>query len=261
MAPNRCTGLIAEDEDVLRAELRSHLASLWPELDVVAEAANGIEALRALDRHAPQVAFLDIEMPGLTGLDVARQIQGRCHVVFVTAYDAHAIAAFEQGAIDYVLKPYEGARLALAVRRVQDRLRSTPLPLDGLLRELARVPSREYLRWINASQGQEVQLITVDEVCYFQSDTKYTRVVTASGPPLGFLVERRTDGHEVRRPCRLRELPAIDVKIPRKAVQEDDRPGHVRTLRARRRREHDGIESGRALHPEVGGDRRRRREE
>ena len=184
MAPNRCTGLIAEDEDVLRAELRSHLASLWPELDVVAEAANGIEALRALDRHAPQVAFLDIEMPGLTGLDVARQIQGRCHVVFVTAYDAHAIAAFEQGAIDYVLKPYEGARLALAVRRVQDRLRSTPLPLDGLLRELARVPSREYLRWINASQGQEVRLITVDEVCYFQSDTKYTRVVTASGEAL-----------------------------------------------------------------------------
>src|SRR5262245_36475583 len=107
MAPNRCTGLIAEDEDVLCAELRARLAMLWPELEIVAEAANGIEALRALDRHAPQVAFLDIEMPGLTGLDVARQIQGRCHVVFVTAYDAHAIAAFEQGAIDYVLKPYE----------------------------------------------------------------------------------------------------------------------------------------------------------
>jgi DNA-binding LytR/AlgR family response regulator len=184
MAPIRCTGLIAEDEDVLRVELRSHLASLWPELEVVAEAANGIEALRALDRDAPQVAFLDIEMPGLTGLDVARQIQGRCHVVFVTAYDAHAIAAFEQGAIDYVLKPYEDARLALAVRRVQERLKSTPPPLDGLLRELARVPAREHLRWINASQGQEVRLITVDEVCYFQSDAKYTRVVTATGEAL-----------------------------------------------------------------------------
>lgn len=184
MAPTRCTGLIAEDEDVLRRELRAHLATLWPELEVVAEAANGIEALRALDRHAPQVAFLDIEMPGLTGLDVARQIQGRCHVVFVTAYDAYAIAAFEQGAIDYVLKPYEGARLALAVRRVQARVQSAPLPLDGLLRELARMPAREHLRWINASQGEEVLLITVDEVCYFQADTKYTRVVTAGGVAL-----------------------------------------------------------------------------
>jgi DNA-binding LytR/AlgR family response regulator len=184
MAPHRCTGLIAEDEDVLRAELRAHLATLWPELEVVAEAANGIEALHALDRHSPRVAFLDIEMPGLTGLDVARQIQGRCHVVFVTAYDAHAVAAFEQGVIDYVLKPYDGARLALAVRRVQERLKSAPPPLDGLLRELARAPAREYLRWINASQGQEVRLITVDEVCYFQSDTKYTRVVTAAGEAL-----------------------------------------------------------------------------
>jgi DNA-binding LytR/AlgR family response regulator len=184
MVPKRCTGLIAEDEDVLRAELRAHLAKLWPELEVVTEAANGIEALRALDRQAPQVAFLDIEMPGLTGLDVARQIQGRCHVVFVTAYDAHAIAAFEQGAIDYVLKPYEAARLALAVRRVQDRLQRAPPPLDGLLGELARKPAREHLRWINASQGQEVRLITVDEVCYFQSDTKYTRVVTADGEAL-----------------------------------------------------------------------------
>jgi DNA-binding LytR/AlgR family response regulator len=181
MAPTRCTGLIAEDEDVLRRELRAHLSILWPELEVIAEAANGIEALRALDRHAPQVAFLDIEMPGLTGLDVARHTQGRCHVVFVTAYDAYAIAAFEQGAIDYVLKPYERARLALAVRRVQERLKSAPLPLDGLLRELARMPAREHLRWINASQGEEVVLITVDEVCYFQADTKYTRVVTAGG--------------------------------------------------------------------------------
>jgi DNA-binding LytR/AlgR family response regulator len=181
----RPTALIAEDEAVLRDELRTRLALHWPELEIVAEATNGIEALRLLDRHRPQVVFLDIEMPALGGLEVARQTQGRWHVVFVTAYDAHAVAAFEQGAIDYVLKPYDDARLALAVRRVRERLATAPPPLDGLLRELVRsAPQRDHLRWINASQGDEVRLITVDEVCYFQADTKYTRVVTGSAEAL-----------------------------------------------------------------------------
>jgi DNA-binding LytR/AlgR family response regulator len=176
------TALIAEDESVLRAELRQHLSALWPALRIVAEAANGFEALQALDRHAPRIAFLDIEMPGLTGLDVARQTQGRWHVVFITAYDAHAVAAFDQGVVDYVLKPYDEARLAMAVRRVQQRIDSAPAPLGDLLRELARAaPARQHLRWINASVGQEVRLITVEEVCYFQADMKYTRVVTADG--------------------------------------------------------------------------------
>lgn len=180
------TALIAEDEAVLRAELRQHLSALWPDLRIVAEAANGFEALQALDRHAPRIAFLDIEMPGLTGVDVARQTQGRWHVVFITAYDAYAVAAFEQGVIDYVLKPYDEARLAVAVRRVQQRIDSAPAPLGDLLRELARAApaARQHLRWINASVGQEVRLITVDEVCYFQADMKYTRVVTADGESL-----------------------------------------------------------------------------
>jgi DNA-binding LytR/AlgR family response regulator len=179
------TALIAEDEAVLRDELRTHLLQLWPELRIAGLASSGIEALQLLDQHHPQVLFLDIQMPGLTGLDVARQAAGRCHVVFVTAYDAHAVAAFEQGAVDYVLKPYDTARLATAVRRVKERLNSSPPALDGLLRELASAqPPREHLRWINASQGQEVRLITVDEVCYFQADTKYTRVVTAGGESL-----------------------------------------------------------------------------
>ena len=183
MAPP--TALIAEDEAVLRDELCAHLQQLWPELHIVGLARSGIEALQLLDAQCPDVMFLDIQMPGLTGLEVARQAGGRCHVVFVTAYDAHAIAAFEQGALDYVLKPYDTARLATAVRRVKQRLNEAPPPLDGLLRELAAAqPAREHLRWINASQGQEVRLITVDEVCYFQADTKYTRVVTASGEAL-----------------------------------------------------------------------------
>ena len=179
------TALIAEDETVLRDELRSHLAALWPELRIVGEAGNGFEALQLLDRLTPNLVFLDIQMPGLTGLEVARQIAGRCHVVFVTAYDAHAVAAFEQGAVDYVLKPYTVERLALAVSRVRQRLSSAPAALDGVLRELAAAaPVRKHLRWINASKGQDVALITVDEVLYFQSDTKYTRVVTATGEPL-----------------------------------------------------------------------------
>lgn len=179
------TALLAEDEFVLREELRAHLGQLWPELRIVAEAANGIEALQQFDEHAPDILFLDIEMPGLTGLEVARQVQGRCHVVFVTAYDAHAVAAFDQGAVDYVLKPFEAPRLAVAVRRVEQRLASMPVNLDGLLRELAAgSPARSYLRWINASHGDVVRLITVDDVCYFQADAGYTRVVTMEGESL-----------------------------------------------------------------------------
>ena len=173
------TAILAEDETVLRDELRAKLAKLWPELSVVGEAADGVEALRLLAERAPDVVFLDVEMPRLTGLDVARQAQGRCHVVFVTAYDSHAVAAFEQGAIDYVLKPIDLSRLALTVRRVEQRLGTVPDSLDEVLRQLATSrPQRSYLRWINASQGDLVRLITVDDVCYFQSDTGYTNVVT-----------------------------------------------------------------------------------
>jgi DNA-binding LytR/AlgR family response regulator len=181
----RATSVIAEDEDVLREELRALLVALWPELEILALARNGFEALQLVERHRPDIVFLDIEMPGLTGLDVARQCDGLCHVVFVTAYDAHALAAFELGAIDYVLKPYDAARVALTVRRVRHRLDSAPASLGVVLRELANAaPPARFLRWINAAQGNEVRLITVDEVCYFQGDMKYTRVVTADSEAL-----------------------------------------------------------------------------
>jgi DNA-binding LytR/AlgR family response regulator len=180
------TAVIAEDEPVLRAQLRELLAVAWPELAVVAEAEDGLQTMHALRQHEPDVLFLDIQMPGLTGLEVARHASGRQHVVFLTAYDHYAVAAFDEGAVDYLMKPLSAARLAIACERVKTRLSSAPSDLEGLLDTLARrvAQTTSYLRWINASLGNDVKLITVDEVCYFQSDTKYTRVVTADGESL-----------------------------------------------------------------------------
>jgi DNA-binding LytR/AlgR family response regulator len=133
----RPAAIIAEDEPLLREELRDALAELWPELDIRAEAENGVEAIRALEAHSPDVMFLDIEMPRMSGLDVARVARGRCHVVFVTAYDQYAVAAFEQGVVDYIMKPFSPARPAIAIARVRERMKSSPANLDGLLRTLA----------------------------------------------------------------------------------------------------------------------------
>lgn len=174
--------VIAEDEAVLRDELGARVAALWPELEICAQVADGPAALAALELHRPHVLFLDIQMPGLSGLEVARQASGRCHVVFVTAHDEFAVAAFEQGAIDYVMKPFATERLALAIERLKARLSSQPADLRGMLETLAQrlAGPRVYLQWINASLGSDLRFITVDEVCYFRSDAKYTRVVTAA---------------------------------------------------------------------------------
>ena len=178
------SAIIAEDEPVLAAGLRDALAGLWPALRICAVAEDGVQALQALDEHDPDILFLDIQMPGLSGLEVAQQVNGRCHVVFVTAFDEHAVQAFEQGAVDYVLKPLSVARLATAVARLKQRIGSTPARLDGLIGRLSEPRDGEYLRWITASQGREVRLITIAEVCYFRSDNKYTSVVTAEGEAL-----------------------------------------------------------------------------
>jgi DNA-binding LytR/AlgR family response regulator len=178
--------IVAEDESVLRIELGELLAQVWPELDVLALVGDGLEAVRAIEKHSPDVLFLDIQMPGISGLDVARAASGRCHVAFVTAYDQHAVAAFEQGAVDYVMKPVTGALLYTACNRIKQRLETAPANLELLLKTLSehRANVRPYLRWINASKGSEVQILTTDEICYFQSDTKYTRAVTQSSEAL-----------------------------------------------------------------------------
>ncbi len=186
MSGPRPIAVLAEDEVPLRAELRDMLAEQWPELLVVAEARDGPSALAALALHQPQILFLDIEMPGMTGLEVAQRVNGRCHIVFVTAYDRYAVAAFEQGAVDYVMKPFSEARLAATIARLKQRLAGPPADLDGLLQSLASRLARrtDYLRWITASQGDALRLITVDEIVYFRADHKYTLVVTADSEAL-----------------------------------------------------------------------------
>jgi len=188
------TALIVEDEPLLAAELREELGRLWPELMLLDSVHDGVAALREIEAKRPDVLFLDIQMPGLTGLEVARVAGGRSHVVFITAFDQYAVKAFEQGAVDYLLKPIETARLAQALGRVRARLVQPPADLSALIEQLQR-PSSEKLQWITVLQGRDIQFIAVDEVCYFRADNKYIAVVTATGEslittPLKELVER-----------------------------------------------------------------------
>jgi DNA-binding LytR/AlgR family response regulator len=179
------TALIADDEEAPRAQLQQALAQAWPELRVLAAAPNGAEAWDAFLEHEPQVCFLDVRMPGLSGLEVAQRIAGRAHIVFVTAYGDHALAAFDAGAADYVLKPVDGPRLAQAVQRVRARLSQAPADLQALLQQLTAGAHRPpVLEVIQAAVGREVRLIRIDEVVYFEADARYTRVVHADGEAL-----------------------------------------------------------------------------
>nr|WP_298153481.1 LytTR family DNA-binding domain-containing protein [uncultured Pseudoxanthomonas sp.] len=181
---NTVTALIAEDEAPQRRALQQQLRTAWPELELVAVCEDGLSALDAVTRHRPRVAFLDIRMPGVSGLDVARQVvaQGGL-VVFTTAYEDYAIRAFEAGAADYLLKPVQDARLAQAVERMQARLAEAHAPdmrsLIDDLEALLRPQGDRLIRWITASVGDSVRMIAIDEVLFFQAQDKYVRVVTA----------------------------------------------------------------------------------
>jgi DNA-binding LytR/AlgR family response regulator len=189
---NQPTALIADDEPLLRERLAAHLARAWPQLQIVAQARNGREALELFDELNPQVVFLDVHMPGLNGIETARGIARRAELVFVTAYEQYAVQAFEQGALDYLVKPFDEARLADTVMRLQARLGAAapgapalePV-LDRLAEELRRrAAPASHLQWIKASVGASVRLIPVDEVAYLRSDEKYTLVVWQGGEAL-----------------------------------------------------------------------------
>jgi DNA-binding LytR/AlgR family response regulator len=187
------TALIADDEPLLRQRLTSHLSRAWPELKIAAEARNGREAVELFETHAPRVVFLDVHMPGLSGIDAARSMVGRAQIVFVTAYEQYAVQAFEQGAIDYLVKPFDEARLAQTVARLKERLTPAPAadtaPMDALLERLSaelrgRGAAPRYLQWIKASVGSTVRLIPVEQVHFMRSDEKYTLVVWDGGEAL-----------------------------------------------------------------------------
>lgn len=183
---NAITVLIAEDEAPQRRALREALAAQWPEAPVVIECANGTEALQALNEHRPQVVFLDIRMPGASGLEVAEAASGRAHVVFITAYDEYAVSAFESGAVDYLLKPINWVRLATTITRLKSRLtKETPADLSALLlnlqKQLDQSITSQSIRWITASIGDVVKVLSIDDVLCFLADNKYTRVVTRGG--------------------------------------------------------------------------------
>ncbi|HWI81014.1 LytTR family DNA-binding domain-containing protein [Ramlibacter sp.] len=187
------TALIADDEPLLRQRLAALLARLWPELQIAGQARNGSEALALFERLQPQVAFLDVQMPGASGIEVARRIAGRAEVVFVTAYDQYAVEAFRHRAVDYLVKPLDEQRLAETVGRLQARLQQPAADggaalaetLDRIAADLrARLAPPARLQWIKASVGSTVRLIPVDEVIYLKSDNKYTLVVWDGGEAL-----------------------------------------------------------------------------
>ncbi len=205
-ADGRIRAVLADDERLMREQLRSRLMEVWPELDIVAEAKNGLEAVELCREHRPDLVFLDIRMPGLTGVDAARQIVQLPdddswlvpEIVFITAYDQYAVEAFEQGVADYVLKPAERERLAITVARVKKRLAqrseaeageapAAALPAGQPMQQLLHKLSAQlnpggapkYLQWIQATVGQSIQMIPVEDVLFFISDEKYTRVQTA----------------------------------------------------------------------------------
>ena len=192
------SALIVEDEPLLRAELVDQLAMLWPGLEIAGQAANGIEAVAMLEALRPDIVFLDIQIPGLNGLEVARHVPESAQIVFVTAYAEHALKAFDAGAADYLVKPLSAARVLQTVKRLKRR-ESRVVPPEVWERLFGKTAAPVYLKWIKASTGSSVRLVMVKDVQFFTSDGKYTRVVTASGDalirvPLKSLIEQLDPG-------------------------------------------------------------------
>ena len=178
------TAVVADDERLMREQIIGRLQEAWPELSIVGEAANGREAIAMVRSLEPDIVFLDIRMPGMDGIEAARALADRVHVVFVTAHDEYAINAFEQGAVDYLLKPAEPERVALTCQRLRARLEQRPDAMTDLLAQLSQrlgsggVKPREYLRWVQASVGTNIRMIPTTDILFFRAEDKYTRVQT-----------------------------------------------------------------------------------
>ncbi len=178
------TAVIADDERLMREQIVGRLKEAWPELLIVGQACNGREAIAMVQSLDPDIVFLDISMPEMDGIQAARAVAGQVHVVFVTAHDQYAITAFEQGAVDYVLKPAEPERLALTCQRLRERLKREPDPMHDLLAQLSQrlgaggLKPREYMRWVQASVGANIRMIPTSDILFFRAEDKYTRVQT-----------------------------------------------------------------------------------
>jgi DNA-binding LytR/AlgR family response regulator len=178
----RATALIADDEPLLREALTRMLAMAWPELEIVAEARNGRETIDLFEQHRPDICFLDVQMPGKSGVEAAQHIGRRAHMVFVTAFDQYAVQAFAQGVLDYLVKPVEPSRLAETVTRLQERLRAaqpalnTEALLEQLAASLAERKSAGQMRWVRASVGQTVRMIAIEDIDFLRAEEKYTQV-------------------------------------------------------------------------------------
>ena len=232
---NRPSLLIAEDEDIQRETLKRHLLEVWPQAQIVAESSNGTDAWDDFLAHEPDVVFLDIRMPGLSGLEVARRIRNRAQIVFITAYGEHALEAFETGALDYLVKPIEPARLAATVARVQQRLDESDRPLvsevlarlESLERQI-KAPRRARLDLLQASIGKEIRFVPLDEVIYFEADARYTRVVHRTPEGSGEVLVRTplkeiVAGVDEEQFWQIHRSTIVAVREIAKVEREDDR--------------------------------------
>jgi DNA-binding LytR/AlgR family response regulator len=215
----RPTAIVVDDEPNLLAFLRAELASCWPELEIVGEAADGAEAIELYEARRPDVAFLDIQMPSASGIEAARYIAGRCHVVFVTAHDQYAVQAFESAAVDYLLKPVDTARLAATVARLKACMSTAPADLRPLLDALLERKRSRFLQWLTMQRGQDVVLVPVEEVDLFEASHKYTLAIT------------RDDEWVIRTPLKDLEVqldPTRFWRVHRNAIVRVEAVAHVR---------------------------------